>query len=147
MIWIREIPTCKIKGPDGYLYHPAWIHPKDAATRGISNGDVVKIFNNRGTVLCGAYVTERIMPGSVSVDHGAKYDPIVPGEFDRGGAINTIAPRKLTSKNATGMATSGFLIQVERADLGELMKKYPEAFKREFHKSAGPSLRSFTNVS
>jgi len=147
MIWIREIQTCKVKGPDGYLYHPAWINPKDAAARGISNGDVVKIYNDRGAILCGAYVTERMMPGSVSVDHGAKYDPIAPGELDRGGATNTIAPRKLTSRNATGMATSGFLIQVERADLGELMKKYPEAFKREFHKAAGPSLRSFTNVS
>ena len=36
-------------------------------------------------VLAGAYVTERIMPGAVGMDHGAKFDPIVPGEFDRGG--------------------------------------------------------------
>jgi len=79
----------------------------------------------------------------VSVDHGAKYDPIVPGELDRGGATNTICPYKTTSKNATGMAVSGFLIEVERADLGELMQKYPEAFKRPFHPAAGPSLASF----
>ena len=37
-------------------------------------------------------VTERIMPGVISTDHGAKYDPIVPGELDRGGVINTIVP-------------------------------------------------------
>ena len=53
---------------------------------------MVSIFNERGTVLAGAYVTERIMPGAVGIDHGAKYDPIVPGEIDRGGAINTIVP-------------------------------------------------------
>ena len=29
--WFREIPTCKIKGPDGYLYQPVWINPQDAA--------------------------------------------------------------------------------------------------------------------
>jgi len=141
--WLREIRTCKVKGPDGYLYEPVWIHPADAAERGIENGDVVKVCNDRGAVLGGAYVTERIMPGVVYQDHGARYDPIVPGELDRGGANNTIAPRKTTSRNATGMATSGFLVEVERADLDELMKKYPEAFKRPYHPTAGACTESF----
>jgi anaerobic selenocysteine-containing dehydrogenase len=39
---------------------------------------VVNISNERGQVLCGAYVTERIMPGVIYVDHGSRYDPIVP---------------------------------------------------------------------
>jgi len=141
--WLREIPTCKVRGPDGYQYQPVWIHPVDAAKRGIEDGDVVKIYNERGTVLGGAYVTERIMPGVISQDHGAKYDPIVAGEIDRGGAIDTIAPRKTTSRNAVGMAVSGFLIEVERADLDELRRQYPEAFNRPFHPAAGPSLKSF----
>ena len=25
--WLREIETCKITGPDGYQYHPVWLHP------------------------------------------------------------------------------------------------------------------------
>jgi len=141
--WLREIPTCKVRGPDGYQYHPAWINPKDAAERGIEDGDVVKVYNERGAILCGAYVTERVMPGAIGIDHGAKYDPIVPGELDRGGATNTICQGNITSKNVTGMAVSGFLIEVERADLGELMQKYPEAFKRPFHPAAGPSIESF----
>ncbi len=33
--WFHEIVTCKVKGPDGYLYEPIWIHPSDAAKRGI----------------------------------------------------------------------------------------------------------------
>jgi len=141
--WLREIPTCKVRGQDGYQYQPAWIHPKDAAERGIENGDVVNIYNERGAILCGAFVTERVMPGAVSVDHGAKYDPIIPGELDRGGATDTICPRKTTSRNAVGMAMSGYLVELERADLGELMQKYPEAFKRPFHPTAGPSIESF----
>jgi hypothetical protein len=52
------------------------------------------------------------MPGAVYIDHGARYDPIVPGELDRGGAINTLTPHNLTSKNATGMVSSGFLAEV-----------------------------------
>jgi len=101
------------------------------------------VFNERGAVLYGAFVTERIMPGVISIDHGAKYDPIVPGELDRGGAINTITPGKTTSPNATGMATSGFLVQVERVNLDELRKKYPEAFSRPFHPAAGPGTEPF----
>jgi trimethylamine-N-oxide reductase (cytochrome c) len=141
--WLREIGTCKIKGPDGYLYHPVWVHPKDAAKRGIRHGDVVAVYNERGTVLCGAFVTERIMPGVISSDHGAKYDPIVPGEIDRGGANNTICPHNTTSKNSTGIATSGFLVEVERANLDELRKKYPEAFNRPYHPTVGRIMASF----
>ena len=137
MTWLREIPTCKVKGPDGYYYEPLWIHPTDAEKRGISNGDVVTVFNERGAVLGGAYVTERIMPGAVYMDHGARYDPVVPGEIDRGGAINTITPHNPTSKNATGMAVSGFLVEVEKTRLEELRAKYPDAFARPYHKDAG----------
>ena len=116
--WTRECPTCKIKGLDGYLYEPLWMNPQDAAARGIKSGDIVKIYNERGAVLGGAYVTERIMPGAVSMDHGARYDPIILGELDRGGAINTISPHNTTSKNATGMVVSSYLVEVEKVTLG-----------------------------
>jgi molybdopterin guanine dinucleotide-containing S/N-oxide reductase-like protein len=142
--WLREIETCKVRATDGYQYHPLWINPVDAGARGIKNGDVVSIFNERGTVLAGAYVTERILPGAVGMDHGAKYDPIVPGVIDRGGAINTIVPRNTTSKNACGHAVSGFLAEVEKTDLETLRGKYPEAFARECHITAGPCLAGMT---
>src|ERR1035437_7540106 len=135
--WFHEIVTGKVKGPDGYFYEPAWMHPSEAEKRGIKNGDVVTVYNERGKVLCGAYVTERIMPGVLYVDHGSRYDPIVTGEFDRGGAINTICPHNVTSKNCAGMVTSGFLAEVERTDLDDLRQKYPEAFNREFDKNSG----------
>jgi len=141
--WLREIETCKVKGPDGYQYHPLWMNAKDAGERGIQKGDIVKLFNDRGGILCGAYITERIMPGVVGIDHGAKYDPIVPGELDRGGAENTICPSKTTSKNAFGHAVSGFLAEVEKADLDELKAQYPDAFARPFHPDAGPHIESF----
>jgi anaerobic selenocysteine-containing dehydrogenase len=135
--WLREIPTCKVKGPDDYMYEPVWINPQDAAKRGIKNGDIIKVFNERGAVLGGAYVTERIRQGATYCDHGARIDPIVPGELDRGGAINTITPHKLVSKNATGMATGGFLVEVEKVDLDALKEQYPEAFNQPYDKSAG----------
>jgi anaerobic selenocysteine-containing dehydrogenase len=138
--WTREVETCKISGPDGYKYEPLWINPADAQARDIKHGEVIKVFNERGAVLGGAYVTERMMPGVVYMDHGARYDAIVPGELDRGGAINTITPHNLTSKNATGMVVSSFLVEVESVNLDEMRKQYPEVFSKPFHHSAGLDL-------
>ena len=53
------------------------------------------------------------------------------------GAVNTISPRNCTLKNATGMATSGFPVEVKKADLGEMMEKYPEAFARPYQYGIG----------
>lgn len=140
--WFHEIETCKVRGSDGYLYEPMWIHPLEAEKRGIKNGDVVKVFNERGGVLCGAYVTQRIMSGVVYVDHGARYDPIVLGELGRGGAINTITPYNVTSLNSAGMVTNGFLVEVEGVNLDELSKKYPEAFNRPYDRASGLKIES-----
>jgi molybdopterin guanine dinucleotide-containing S/N-oxide reductase-like protein len=141
--WLREIGTCKVKGPDGYQYQPLWMNPADATARDIKNGDVVAIHNERGVVLAGAYVTQRIRQGVVGIDHGAKYDPVEVGAIDRGGAINTIVPRNTTSKNAAGHVVSGFLAEVQKADLEGLRTKYPEAFARECHITAGPCIAGF----
>ncbi len=138
--WTREVLTCKVKGYDGYLYEPLWIHPQTATQRGIKDGDIVKAYNERGAVLCGARVWERIMPGVVYVDHGARCDWIIPGKLDRGGAINLISPNGTTSKNCLGMASSGYLVEVEKvtADQMEGWKKdYPEAFNREYDPASG----------
>jgi anaerobic selenocysteine-containing dehydrogenase len=137
MKWLREIETNKIVGPDGYGYQTAWLHPDDAAASGIKHRDIFKVFNERGAVLAGAYVTERVMPGVVYMDHGARYDPVVVGELERGGAINTITPRKTISKNATGMVSGGFLVDIAPVDLEQLGKQYPEVFAEPYDKDSG----------
>ncbi len=138
--WTRETPTGKVLGFDGYKYEPVWINPIDAEKRGIKDGDVVKVFNERGIVLCGARVWERVRPGVAYVDHGARHDPIIPSRVDRGGAINTIAPNGISSKNAVGQATSGYLVDVQKVsgeEWDEWRRDYPEAFKREYDPASG----------
>jgi molybdopterin guanine dinucleotide-containing S/N-oxide reductase-like protein len=138
--WTRETPTGKVLAFDGYRYEPVWINPIDAGERGIRDGDVVKVFNERGIVLCGARVWERVRPGVAYVDHGARHDPIIPGKVDRGGAINTIAPNGISSKNAVGQATSGYLVDVQKVsgkEWDEWRRDYPEAFKREYDPASG----------
>lgn len=142
--WLREIETCKVKGIDGYMYEPIWIHPTEAAKRGIVNGDIIGMFNERGMVLGGAYVTERIIPGAAYQDHGARVDPIVADPklpqseyIDRGGANNLICPEPQLSLNCGGQVGSGFLVEVKKIDIQALKAKYPEAFARDYDPASG----------
>ena len=75
-----------------------WLHPKDAAARGITNGDAVEVFNERGRTRTVAFVTEDILPGVAALAQGAWYDPDETG-VDRAGSINV-----LTSWDATPLA-------------------------------------------
>ena len=57
-----------------------WIHPQDAAVRGVSSGDAVYVVSPRGRVRFQAFVTEDIMAGSVEADaHGGS--PIAMGDW------------------------------------------------------------------
>jgi anaerobic selenocysteine-containing dehydrogenase len=42
------------------------MHPEDAAPRGIADGAMVRVFNDRGTYLCKAELNERARPGVVN---------------------------------------------------------------------------------
>ena len=61
-----------------------WLHPADAAARGIADGDVVRVFNDRGTVLLPARVTDRMAQGTVSIKEGAWFTPDGKGHDTRG---------------------------------------------------------------
>ncbi|MCS5880925.1 hypothetical protein LNP17_14805 [Klebsiella variicola subsp. variicola] len=47
-----------------------WLNPLDAEKRGIKNGDMVRVFNQRGEVRLPAKVTPRIMPGVSAMGQG-----------------------------------------------------------------------------
>lgn len=49
---------------------PVRINAEDAAARGIADGDLVEIYNDRGTVIAGAVVSDEIMPGVISIYEG-----------------------------------------------------------------------------
>ena len=70
--------------------HPqqVWINPVDAESRGIAAGDMVEVFNDRGRIRIPAFVTQRIMPGVLSVPQGAWVRN--EGGVDVGGCVNTL---------------------------------------------------------
>ena len=115
--WLKEIPTHKLKGSDGYYYECMWMNPKDAQARGIKHGDIIKAWNDRGAVLFAAYVSERIVPGYVRACQDARYDPVDPTKslyLDRGGAINLLTSDRPLSQHASGMAPNFFRVEVAR---------------------------------
>ena len=54
---------------------PVRLNPADAARRGIADGDIVRLFNDRGACLAGAIVSDDVMAGVVQLSTGAWYDP------------------------------------------------------------------------
>lgn len=89
------------------------MHPTDAETRGIRQGDLVHIFNGRGEMIIPAKLSQRIMPGVVDVKQGAWYSPDANG-VDRGGAPNVLT--RDTPSPSGGFVSSSCLVQIEKAD-------------------------------
>ncbi len=88
------------------------INTLDAKARGIKNGDVVKVFNDRGQVVVPARVTPRIRPGVTCLPQGAWYTPGEDG-VDRRGCINVLTKYHPTPF-AKGNPQHTNLVQVEK---------------------------------
>ena len=115
--WLREIPTHKLLGSDGYCYERLWMNPADAAKRGINDGDIVKAYNDRATVLFAAYVNDRMVPGYVRATQDSRYDPLDPASSlytDKGGAMNLLTSDAPLSQHASGMAPNDFRVEVAK---------------------------------
>jgi biotin/methionine sulfoxide reductase len=96
---------------------PIRVHPTDAAARGIRSGDTVRVFNDRGSCLAGAVVTDTVRPRVVQLSTGAWYDPLDPSDPDSmcvHGNPNVLTFDRGTSKLAQGCSGQHALVQVER---------------------------------
>jgi anaerobic dimethyl sulfoxide reductase subunit A len=93
-----------------------WISTGDAQSRGISDGDLAVVYNDRGKTIVPAYVTGRIMPGVVSLGEGAWYTPDENGR-DRAGSPN-ILTRDCNSPGGA-FASNTSLVQVGSFRLSE----------------------------
>ncbi len=102
--WMREVDPQSV-----------WINTADAEARGIKDGELVDVYNDRGRVRIPAKVTKRIMPGVVNVSEGAWYDPDEEG-VDHGGCPNVLTSNEQSPGGALAMNTA--LVQIKLAPQG-----------------------------
>lgn len=93
--------------------HALWIHPADAAARGIADGDPVLITNPRGRVRIPARVTADIMPGVVCLLEGV-WPELAPDGTDVAGSANVLTDTTPTLPSSSSR-THSVLVQVEAA--------------------------------
>ncbi|MEI6669269.1 MAG: molybdopterin-dependent oxidoreductase [Acidobacteriota bacterium] len=101
----------------GRYYLVARMSLEDAASRGIQDDDLVRIWNGRGSVVCAAQVTGRLRPGVVAAYSGsAQYQPVgIPGRStDLGGCVNMLNTKESITKKGHGMKPNSILVQVEK---------------------------------
>jgi len=91
-----------------------WLHPRDAAARGLADGSRVLVLSARGRVRCACRVTDDIMPGVVSLCEG------IEPEFDADGCDVAGAANVLTADEPTlpsrGATMHSVLVEVEAAE-------------------------------
>jgi molybdopterin guanine dinucleotide-containing S/N-oxide reductase-like protein len=91
--WLRDVS--KLKAADGREYEPIQMNPIDAQARGLKDGDIVRVFNDRGQILCGVEQSSRVIPGVVNIAYGSWPDLVeqgTAGSLDRAGNSNMLTP-------------------------------------------------------
>ena len=109
---------------------------QDATTRGIEEGDIVRIFNVRGACLAAVHLDEGIRGGVVQLATGAWYDPADPSEPDSlcvHGNPNVLTRDIGTSNLAQGSIGQLTTVNVEkfRGNLPEIRAYEPPLDSRE----------------
>ncbi|MCA0305745.1 MAG: molybdopterin-dependent oxidoreductase, partial [Proteobacteria bacterium] len=98
---------------------PVTLHPDDAAARGIADGDLVRVYNDRGACLAGAKLSARIRRGVVRLSTGAWFDPENTGSnqpLEKHGNPNALTLDIGASKLSQGCIAQTCLVEIERFD-------------------------------
>jgi anaerobic selenocysteine-containing dehydrogenase len=114
--WMNEVKDHRVL-IDGHYYWIMRVNGKDATARGIAEGDLIRAFNDRGSVILAAQVTERVPPGTAhSYESSSEYEALdEPGYSpDIGGCVNILTPKRFITPTSTAMANNSCLIQVEK---------------------------------
>ena len=99
----------------GHAYWVLRMHADDAAARGITHHSLVKVFNDRGVVICAADVSPMMTRGVVkSFEASAEYRPVAIGgeTVDIGGCLNILTSSRPAMQGTSSMAPNSCLVQV-----------------------------------
>ncbi|GAA4939698.1 molybdopterin guanine dinucleotide-containing S/N-oxide reductase [Streptomonospora halophila] len=90
------------------------MHPGDAAARGIADGDVVRVYNDRGSLLAGVETSADVRPDVVQLSTGAWYDPSSPAATCVHGNPNVLTADIGSSALSQGTTGQHALVEVAR---------------------------------
>jgi len=104
---------------DGYAYWIVRMNPEDAAVRGLKQHDLVKVFNDRGVVICAVDSSPIVMKGTIkSYGSAAEVDLIntPEGVVERGGCMNFLTSSRQISETSDGIAPNTCLVEIKKWD-------------------------------
>ncbi|GAM73576.1 trimethylamine-N-oxide reductase [Vibrio ishigakensis] len=92
------------------------MNPNDAKAKGIKDGDLVRVFNDRGQLLAGAVVSSAYPEGVVRIEEGAWYGPLNEkiGAIDTYGDPNTLTQDIPSSELAQATSANTCLVDFEK---------------------------------
>jgi trimethylamine-N-oxide reductase (cytochrome c) len=89
----------------------------DARSRGLKHGDLVRVHNERASVICAADVSPMMMEGVVRGNESCAVLDLIPtsvGLVDRGGCLNLLTPARQMTKTADGIMPNSCWVEVEK---------------------------------
>ncbi|MBL4800695.1 MAG: molybdopterin-dependent oxidoreductase [Emcibacter sp.] len=102
---------------DGYYYWVLRLNNDDATDRGIKHHDLVRMYNERGSVICAVDVSPMIAKGVVKAFESAAILDVIEhpkyGRVDRGGCVNLLTPKRAQVKKTSGMGSNSCLVEIE----------------------------------
>ncbi|MEM9288039.1 MAG: molybdopterin-dependent oxidoreductase [Pseudomonadota bacterium] len=110
---------------DGYYYWLLRLSAHDARARGIKDRDLIKVFNDRGTVICAADVSPMVGSGTVKgYQSSAKFDLVDLGNemIEVGGCLNMLTSDRSQTSGTHSMAPNSTLVQVEKFEQQEVLR-------------------------
>ncbi|WP_410013670.1 molybdopterin-dependent oxidoreductase [Sodalis sp. C49] len=93
------------------------IHPDDARRRGIQDGEIVEVYNQRGRILAGARHNDGVAPGVILMATGSWFSPGRQGDeagIEQSGNPNALTLDIGTSPLTQGPNAMGCLVEVRR---------------------------------
>lgn len=89
------------------------MNPGDAAARGLGDGDLVRVFNDRGSCVAGLVTSADMRPSVVQLSTGAWSDPDANGNC-RHGNPNVLTADRACSTLSQGCTAQHTIVEVER---------------------------------
>ncbi|MEM7280218.1 MAG: molybdopterin-dependent oxidoreductase [Pseudomonadota bacterium] len=102
---------------DGHYYWVLRVGVEDAESRGIRHHDLIKVYNDRGNVICAADVSGMMAAGVVKgYEASARYQTVeVDGEqLEVGGCLNSLTPGRSQTAGTHSMSPNSCLVQIEK---------------------------------